>query len=544
MAERIIASMYASLYAIALFELLKLMILTLFYAMAYGELAPAPFEQFRSDLLLLALLGSAAFATRKGRWRVPVGIAGWALFSVLLLDLLLQLSIGHRFLLRELLAIDNGSGVEDFGYLALIFVALFVALGTAGWYLQRLKASPLAYAAVPLGAVVLLSMFVAPPTLQATSAGGNVIAVNLDTAFASPSPLTGEAYAASLVPAPASKARPDVIMVLAESYSASDSEAVSGLPGVLEGFDAVAAKGRLYTNMIAEGSSTDMAYVTLLGGMPPFAYSLDPGRYAPFMQNLRKPLAASFAAAGYHTVFEKAYTLDFLHLRDYLEGMGFDEAYGMDERFGGGTPYVFGAQPDEVVYEDLAERIRLRDPSRPLFAVVTTISTHLPYSCPGANDMAGCYRYAASALERFVASLEALDWFDHGILFVLGDHRKMGLVGAAERARYGKSAVARVAALAIGKEIAPGVDDGIYTQSDLHDTLKSLIGAAKVRRDYNDLLKGTQQRGYGVHQLGADPARYVSVTKEGVCSFSLEDAKGCKEAYGYVQAVRGVYQAD
>lgn len=528
------------LLSVALFSLVKLWILSLFYYMAYRSLHLLPFEEFRSDLWLVAGLAAAGWLLR----RVPLlpALLGWSALFAMVLDLILQLSIGHRFLVREALALDNGSGIEDFGYLFAVFAVIVFVHYLAG----RLLARTPKHAALTLGsgllAVAVGSAALFPTPADAGTGAENVLMQNLESGFAARSDASPASFYRSLRPVPRAAEHPDIIVVLAESFSASDSHAVSGLSGRLPGFDAAAAKGRLYTNMIADGSSTDMAYVTLLGGMPPYTHSFDSERYRPYI-NRRMPLPKAFALAGYHTVFEKTYTFDFLHLRDYLATLGFDAAYGMDEHFGADSGYVFDAQPDEVLYDDILARLRLRDKTSPLFLVATTISTHLPYNCPGAKSFEGCYRYAGEQLGRFIDELERMGWFERGILFVVGDHRRMGMIERDEQERYGEAAKGRVAALAVGKGIRAGErDDGIYTQSDLHDTLKRIAGRGSVRADYNDLLSQTHNRAYALHALGSDQSSYLAIEKKGYCRFSLAEPKKCPEAYRKVQEVRAAYQ--
>jgi len=530
------------LYAIALFIFLKFAILTEFLYFAFGSVSYVPFVQFRSDLVLLSLLVVASVYSHYLHRSIAAAVQGieYLLFALMVLDLLLQLSIGHRFLMYEALSLDNGTGIEDFGYLFAIFIATVVFL-TGGAYAMARLWLPSTAALIVLFISVLAAGIFYPSKAVASTSGSNVLFQNLDWRFAAPSDAAPDVYATGFVDAGMSDRRPDVIVVLAESFSASDSHAVSGLPGVLPHFDALAKKGRLYTNMIAEGASTDRAYIALIGGVPGFPHDASPHRYVPYT---RTPgtIAKAFGDAGYHTVFEKSYTLDFLHLRDYLASAGFDEVYGKDERFGQNDAFVFGAQPDNVIYDDILARLNVHEGTRPLFLMATTVSTHLPYSAPGAKTYEEVYRFADQELGRFASDLESSGYFEHGILIVTGDHRRMGMLSPNEFERYGESAYARVAALAVGVGIMPGhIDNGLYTLSDIHHSLKTLIGKGSVRRDYNDIFCGTQARNFALHNLGGNPANYLRITQFSSAFFTVDDAKGQYDSHRMLQQIRGYF---
>jgi hypothetical protein len=239
-------------------------------------------------------------------------------------------------------------------------------------------------------------------------------------------------------------------------------------------------------------------------------------------------------------VFEKTYTLDFLNLRAYLKAAGFNEYYGQNEHFGN-TDYVFGAQPDAVLYDDIISRLKSKR-SKPLFLMATTISTHMPYNTPYGKDLESAYHYADDALSEFITNLETQGYFKNGVLIVFGDHRKMNQMPNQEKERYGISAYGRVAAMMMGKGVKKHRDKGIYMLSDIQYSLKNLVGEGAVRIDYNDIFQSTQNRPFALHNFGINPSKYMKVTARGGFDFEVNDAKGHDDAYAYLQDIRAYYQ--
>lgn len=320
--------------------------------------------------------------------------------------------------------------------------------------------------------------------------------------------------------------KPDVIVILAESFSAIDSKRTNGVEGQLAEFDERSKDGLLFTNMISEGGSTDRAYVTLINGIAPYQYSLDDKRFEPY-RAYRDTLATALSKSGYHTVFCKPYSLDFLGLRPWLFGSGFDEAYGREEFFGKNDKYVWDSQPDDVLYGHILDRTKTNanKGDEPLFIMATTISTHPPYISPGGHGIKACYKYSDKAFGEFYDALKKQGFFKHGILIVTGDHRKITPVSEAENKRYGDSTYARVAAFVAGYGITPGIENRPLGIGDIHYTLKQLAGSGVLKKDYNDFMTKEFHRDYALHELFTQRTKMVVVKEKGHYTFDFSDGK-------------------
>jgi hypothetical protein len=102
----------------------------------------------------------------------------------------------------------------------------------------------------------------------------------------------------------------------------------------------------------------------------------DQGRYDVAMQSARLTLARAFARAGYRTVaFKPAVT------RPWPEGarLGFARVYAAADLGYAGEPYNWVTMPDQYTLS-VMERGERRTATRPLFAEVSLISSHSPWT--------------------------------------------------------------------------------------------------------------------------------------------------------------------
>lgn len=533
--------------AIGIFTIVKFTVLYQFILLMFQTEPALAYAHFKSDFYLFAIsMLPVLFAHKYPKISAILSLVVYLVLIFMVADLITLVTIGHRFLIYEAMAFDSLTGVDGFSFVFPAFIVLFSFSVLSGYFLSAYVRSSLAALLAVSIIIMLLGRNTALPTALASSAD-NVILKNMDWRFMSHSTGDAERFGSRFKKINETHEHPDIIIVVAESFSAADSKKISSItPGRLPKFDAQSEKGTLFENMFSEGCSTDRAYVTIIGGIPPFAYCADPSRYAPYYieNSVENNIVDAMKEAGYHTVFEKTYTLDFLHLRSYLKTTGFDEYYGKDEHFGT-TDYVFQSDPDEVLYKDIISRLKKKR-TQPLFLMATTISTHMPYNTPYntlyGKNMDSAYHYSDDALSDFVTALEKIKYFKNGILIVFGDHRKMNQVPEQEKERYGISAYGRVAAMMIGKGIKKQRDKGLYMLSDIHYSLKNLVGSGMVRTDYNDIFKSTQNRSFVLHNLGINPSKYLEVSAKGAYDFDIDDAKGHDDVYAYLQDIRAYYQ--
>lgn len=266
--------------------------------------------------------------------------------------------------------------------------------------------------------------------------------------------------------------KPDIILLIIESLSSINSEKVSGIPGLLDGFDKLSEEGVLFTNFFANHQASEGGLIALLGGFQPMYFpSATPYMFDEFA--IQPSVISEYRQQGYFTEFLTNADLAFIGLDRFLDGLGLDRSRGRDEvdAMRAAPRIVQDAPSDAYLYREALISVRsLMSSERPFLLTIATTSTHLPYTHPdkGPDTPEAVWGWSMQQLLDFYSQLSASGYFEKGLLLITGDHRQMRPLSKIEIKRYGDSARARVPLLVIGKSFQPGqVDERFFQQSDL-----------------------------------------------------------------------------
>lgn len=172
----------------------------------------------------------------------------------------------------------------------------------------------------------------------------------------------------------------DVLLMYVESYgrSALERERYAALlQPRLAAFERhlserglLAASGWLTSPTV--GGQSWLAHGTIESGL----WLADQRHYDLLVRSGRLTLAKAFAAAGYRTVAVKPAIV-----RPWPEGprLGFQRIYAAADLGYAGRPYNWVTMPDQYTLAAF-ERLEPRDPARPLFAELSLISSHAPWT--------------------------------------------------------------------------------------------------------------------------------------------------------------------
>jgi lipoteichoic acid synthase len=107
----------------------------------------------------------------------------------------------------------------------------------------------------------------------------------------------------------------------------------------------------------------------------------------------------------------------------------------------------------------------------------------------GHTDEPGVFAYADKQIGALFSELSQRHFFDNGILLISGDHRSMTPLFAAEQAKFGDSAMARVPmVIATNLPIQRGALRGAFQQTDLVSSLDGLASPHACRLDDRGLF--------------------------------------------------------
>lgn len=186
------------------------------------------------------------------------------------------------------------------------------------------------------------------------------------------------------IPSILNTARPNIIFIIMESYTAKFVGCLGGEPGVTPNLDKIASEGLLFTNIYAAGDRSEKGQVAVLSGYPNQAITSiikTPTK----TQNLPS-ITQSLEAEGYHTSYTYGGELEFANIKSYLVNTGFNKLiskydFPVSERttsWGVHDQYAFNRFFNDIKQEQ-----------QPFFAALFTLSSHEPYDVPMAPKFKG-----------------------------------------------------------------------------------------------------------------------------------------------------------
>lgn len=276
-------------------------------------------------------------------------------------------------------------------------------------------------------------------------------------------------------------ARPNILLIVWESFSARAVEPLGGVPGVTPEFTALARDGLLFRRFYAAGDRTEKGLAALLAGAPtiPDASIL---RFPAKVATLPM-LPRDLAKAGYHTRFYYGGELGFGNLQGFTREAGFERVLGEQDFSRASRTSKWGAQDDAV-----AERL-LRDlhgVATPFFITWLTLSSHEPFEVPGPVRIRG-----NGAEARYLNSLAYTDqvignllrhaarepWWANTLVIIVADHSRPLEHHDVEAPYKSAESWYHVPMLWTGGALAlHGARDGIGSQTDLAPTLLGVLG--------------------------------------------------------------------
>jgi lipoteichoic acid synthase len=279
----------------------------------------------------------------------------------------------------------------------------------------------------------------------------------------------------ALFDAPIARSGKDIILVIVESLSASDSFRTAGFRDRLPRFDELGREGMMFRNFLANFEASEGGIVALLSGVPPLHFpTASTDTFKEY--SLLPSITSAFKREGYRCEFLTTVPLQFISMHRYATSplVAFDSAGGQREipRFQSAPKYSFESPADHVLYEELLSRLPPRSGEKrpPVFLAVVTASSHAPYVDPlgRRNTAENAWSYVQDELWWLHDELKKRQFFENGLLIITGDHRKMYPVQEAERQRFGESAKARIPLAIIGAGVPRDVvDNRLFQQADL-----------------------------------------------------------------------------
>ena len=219
--------------------------------------------------------------------------------------------------------------------------------------------------------------------------------------------------------------KPNVVLVVLESWSADLSAQLTQEEGSVRTFDSLCASGLLFDSLYASGRRTDHMFPSILCGIPSIPerslvrYNDKCARLTMISDVLKKN--------GYSTTFHYGGDLGFSNMNSFLRRAGFEEIIGEPDFEQGLRRGKWGVA-DGDVFNKLQKDLDAIP--QPFFSMTLTLSSHEPFDVPAPYDQGkgeaerfrNAAKYTDHELGRFLRAASKKAWFDNTIFVFVADH--------------------------------------------------------------------------------------------------------------------------
>ncbi|MEI9920328.1 MAG: LTA synthase family protein [Bacteroidota bacterium] len=224
-----------------------------------------------------------------------------------------------------------------------------------------------------------------------------------------------------------SKERPNIILIVLESFTAKIIEPLGGMPGVTPQLNQLVHDGILFDNFYASGDRTDKGIVAILSGYPAQPRS-SIIKYPNKTQSLPF-LSRSLQSSGYHTSFVYGGDIGFANMESYLTEAGFSNITE-DDDFPSKLDNSKWGVHDHYVFDRLLEECDTAQ--GPFFKVMLSLSSHEPFDVPmdppylrgpdERNLFLNAAHYTDKSLGEFIAKAKTKEWWKNTWVIITADH--------------------------------------------------------------------------------------------------------------------------
>lgn len=232
-----------------------------------------------------------------------------------------------------------------------------------------------------------------------------------------------------------SNPRPNIVLIVLESYTSDVIETLGGEKGVTPYFSKLTQEGLLFDSIYSTGDRTDKGIVGILSGYPAQKCSSiikEPQKFEKL-----PTLPAILKKKGYATSVYYGGESEFANFRAYWEFAGFNEIIDEKEFEEEDKNSKWGAH-DHVVFEKVIQD--LNSQKSPFFTTVLTLSCHEPFETPiktpfdeaasteidGDKKQANLFRKAAYytdwSINKFMEAAKKQSWYDQTLFIFVADH--------------------------------------------------------------------------------------------------------------------------
>lgn len=221
-------------------------------------------------------------------------------------------------------------------------------------------------------------------------------------------------------------ARPNVIIIVLESFSGYLIGPLGGDSLVTPNFNRYSKEGILFSEFYASGTRTDKAMPAILDGYPaqPAQSIIKEPRKSQTLPSLVKILVEN----GYQSSFWYGGEINFANFNSFVIGSGFTEIITKSNFNPSDYNSKWGVH-DHILFQAIKDSMtRVKEP---FLKVILTLSSHEPFDVPmepvfTGSDIGNKYRnsiyYTDKTLGSFLDWARTTDWWKNTLIIMVADH--------------------------------------------------------------------------------------------------------------------------
>lgn len=220
--------------------------------------------------------------------------------------------------------------------------------------------------------------------------------------------------------------RPNIILIILESFTASHMDVLGGISGVTPHLDSIARSGVLFTNCYSNGNKSEVGIVSILSGYPaqPTTAII---KYTEKIEKLPY-ISKMFDTLGYNLSLYHGGDIRFGNMNSYFRFGGFDKCVTINDFDIKDKMSKWGAL-DHVVFHRCIDD--LHKEQEPFFSVLYTLSSHEPFDVPMKSRFYGdgeydkflnSVHYTDSCIGAFMQKARQEPWWDSTLVVFVSDH--------------------------------------------------------------------------------------------------------------------------
>ena len=215
--------------------------------------------------------------------------------------------------------------------------------------------------------------------------------------------------------------RPNILIILLESFSGSITEAIGRNPDITPNFNRLVSEGIFFSNFWSNSFRTDRGVLCALSGHP--ALPTTSIMKMPIKSKNLPSIASSLSKVSYQNDWFYGGDINFTNMQSYLRSSGYDNItsrtdFSLKEQ----TTNAWGVT-DHIMFSHVIDVINTHN--SPWHTGFLTLSSHDPFEVPFNRfdkKIPNSFAYTDSCLGDFIGKLKKSHVWDNLLIICLSDH--------------------------------------------------------------------------------------------------------------------------